>query len=173
MNYDLDRRMYDTDENGGGGSTATTFTQEQLNEIVTTRLAKEKAKHDTKIKEVLGKLGIENEDKIEEVVGTLAKYKDLEVKYNEQSANLAKKDRFEKISKAGVDADFVEFVDAKLKGSEQFDEALVNFVTENPKYTKEVFAKVNSSIELGERNKVDLSKMTTEEYLAWRAKNKL
>ena len=80
MNYDLDRRMYDTDENGGGGSTATTFTQEQLNEIVTTRLAKEKAKHDTKIKEVLGKLGIENEDKIEEVVGTLAKYKDLEVK---------------------------------------------------------------------------------------------
>lgn len=82
-----------------------------------------------------------------------------------------------KTLKAGVnieDMDYVIFKVSKMKG--EFEENLESFLKENPKYLSSNKEDTTSTINLGGEHKnsgsLDLSKMSYEEYVAYRKKQK-
>lgn len=149
-----------------------TFTQEELDSIVKTRLSKEQEKHQKKMREVLGKLGVEDEDQVEQIVEKVKTAADLENEVQQLKAEKEKSAKLERLRKLDVDDDFLEFVLNKVDG-EDFQAKAEEFVKDNPKFTKEHFASIDSALDLRGGTRPDFSKMTTEQYLKWREKNSL
>ena len=146
------------------------FTQAQLDEIVVGRLGKERAR-------VLKKLGIDDESKIDDIIEK-AKLFD-QVKDEAETLRKEKEIRQygDELNALGIDPDFNEYVLSKVDKGENLEEFKVNaknFLESNPKFKKDTFKKVDSSLNLGGVEPYpDFEKMTTEQYLKWRAKNKL
>ena len=101
-------------------------------------------------------------------------------KETEYKNTLSKNEDLEKENqalKAGVnieDLDYVIFKVSKMEG--EFNENLESFLTDNPKYTTSSDEDVTKTIDLGGEHKEtdtpDLSKMSYEEYKAYRKNNK-
>jgi hypothetical protein len=146
------------------------FTQAQLDEIVVNRLGKEKLR-------MLKKLGIEDENQIDPIV---EKYKQFETIDQElKQLKLEKEQRLYKdtLMSIDVDPDFLEFVMSKIDKGENLEDFKDNakiYLEQNPKFKKESFKQVNSGLNLAGREVYpDFESMTTDQYLKWRAKNKL
>lgn len=146
------------------------FTQAQLDEIVVTRLGKEKAR-------MLKKLGIDDESKLDEIVEKAKLFENVKTE-----AEMLKKEKElrsyqDKLNALGIDPDFSEYVLSKVDKGENLEEFEVNaksFLEANPKFKKDTFKKVDSSLNLGSAEPYpDFEKMSVDQYLAWRAKNKL
>lgn len=144
------------------------FTQAQLDEIVINRLGKERARF-------LKKLGVDDESKLDEVV---KKAQDFEVVRSEVETLKLQKEKQEKVNvltKLNVDPEFTEYLIEKVEVAEgdTYEQALEKYLEEHPKFKNEEFKSVNSSIKMSGESYPDFTKMTTEQYLAWREKNKL
>lgn len=147
-----------------------TFTQDELNEHITNRLGKEKVR-------ILKRLGIEDEQQIDEIIKKSNEFDTLKAE-NEQFKAEKENAKYEK-ALTSVDADptFVEFLMGKIdKGEniEQFTENAKAYLEANPKFKTENFSNMDSSLNVKNGSTYpDFTKMTTAQYLAWRAKNPL
>lgn len=152
-----------------------TFTQKELDDIIVSRLAKESAKHQKKTEELFKKLGVEDESKIEDVVTRIKEYDTYKTKAEQLEAEITKNARFNELRRLNVDDDFLEFALSKVDGEtpEEFVENAKKFLETNPKILKDNFRTVSSGLPLDGEGNVDISKMSTEQYLAWRRQNKL
>jgi len=145
------------------------FTQTQLDEILVTRLGKERAR-------MLKKLGIEDESQLEDIVMKSSKYEsikqELEKAQHEREVQIKK----EQLLKLGADKDFTDYLRLNItpKEGETFEEAAKKFLESNPKFKVETFKSVNSSVNVNAGSSYpDFTQMSPEQYLAWRAKNNL
>lgn len=147
-----------------------TFTQEELNKIVQERLEKEKKKIPSK-EELKAFKDWKESQKTED-----EKQAEKETEYQKTLTRNAELENENKAFKAGVnkdDVDYVVFKVSKMDGD--FEENLASFLEDNPKYLASNKEETTKTIDLGgehkETNTPDLSKMSYEEYKAYR-KNK-
>ena len=144
------------------------FTQAQLDEILVNRLGKERARF-------LKKLGVEDEAKIDEIIAKANQFE--EVKSQAETLKM-QQERAEKqvvLSQLNADPEFTEFLLEKIEvgEGETYEAKSKEYLETHPKFKKESYANVDSSVNLSGQGYPDLASMTTEQYLAWRAKNKL
>lgn len=143
-----------------------TFTQKELDEIISARLGKERNK-------LYKKLGITDENEIDTINERVSKYEELEKQNKELLAERQKTANENVVKKLNVDDDFVDYVLTKVQPGEKFEERLQEFVKNNPKILKDNYRDVNSSLNLNGGSDKPIEEMTTQEYLAYRAKNNL
>ena len=147
-------------------SVGKTFTQEELDNIVVNRLAKERNKY-------LKKFGVEDETKIDEIISKSAKAEILEKELNVLKNERETLEYKNILNKMNVDENFVDYILTKVEKGEKFAESAKTFVEANPKLLKENFVPVKTNLQLdGSGNEVDPSKMTPAEYKAWRFSKK-
>lgn len=145
------------------------FTQAQLDEIVITRLGKERAR-------MLKKLGIEDESQLEDVMMKSAKYDSIKQELDAAQYERQVQNENEQLLKLGADKDFVDYLRLNIvpDEGETFEIAAKKFLESNPKFKVETFKSVNSSVNVNAGSSYpDFNQMSPEQYLAWRAKNKL
>jgi len=143
-----------------------TFTQQELDEIVVTRLAKERQRF-------IKKLGLEDESQLDDYVKKAKSYDEL---LKENLTLKSEKERVEATSilnNLGVDPDFIEFVFTNVEKGENFEKNAKAFLEKHPKMMRENYQSVNSSLGLSGGSAPDIESMSTEEYLKWRSQNKL
>lgn len=143
-----------------------TFTQQELDDIIVSRLAKERQRY-------LKKLGLEDEAQLDAYAKKVKTYDEI-VKENE--ALKTEKEKMEAtavLNKLGVDPDFLEFVYTNVEKGENFEDNAKKYLETHPKMKRETYQSVNSSLGLSGGNMPDFENMSTEEYLKWRANNKL
>lgn len=143
-----------------------TFTQDEVNAM----LAKEKKKMPSNEELKAFKEWKENQKTAEE------KQAEKETEYQKTLTKNTELENENKAFKAGVnkdDVDYVVFKVSKMEGD--FEENLASFLEDNPKYLSSNKEEITKTIDLGgehkETNTPDLSKMSYEEYKAYR-KNK-
>jgi hypothetical protein len=163
----------DGDNQGGDGGDTKTFTQEELNKIVSERLGKERDKYTRERSEFIKKLGVEKEEDIELVLTKARKADEYETELETLKNEKILNERKQLVSKAGVDDEFIEYVLSKVPNDEKFEENLKKFVEANPKYTKEVFERLNSAFDVNGKGTKKPDEMTTQEYLEWRKTHNL
>lgn len=144
------------------------FTQAQLDEIVINRLGKERARF-------LKKLGVDDESKLDEIV---KKAQDFEVVRSEVETLKLQKEKQEKVNvltKLNADPEFTDYLLEKIEvgEGENYEAKVKEYLESHPKFVKEEFSNVNSSITINGKSYPDFTNMTTEQYLAWRKENKL
>lgn len=144
------------------------FTQAQLDEIVINRLGKERARF-------LKKLGVDDETKLDEIV---KKAQDYEVVRSEVETLKLQKERQEKVNvltTLNADPEFTDYLLEKIEvgEGETYEVVAKKYLEDHPKFVVEQFNKVDSSITMSGQSYPNFENMTTEQYLAWRAKNKL
>ena len=151
--------------------TPKTFTQEQLDEHVTNRLARERAKWHKL-------LGTEDEAKVADLLAKAAAHETLtkEVEgYKSKEANAAFRKELSETHK--VDDAFLEYAMANIAKGKTPEETLANittFVKANPKMLKESYSKINSNLPLnGNGGEQMPDPKDTEAWLKWRAKYNL
>lgn len=141
------------------------FTQEEVNAM----LAKEKKKMPTSEELKAFKDWKENQKTAEQ------KQAEKETEYQKTLTKNVELENENKAFKAGVnkdDVDYVVFKVSKMEGD--FEENLASFLEENPKYLASNKEEATKTIDLGgehkQTNTPDLSKMSYEEYKAYRKK---
>lgn len=144
-----------------------TFTQEEVNAIILKENAKISKKYDGVDLEAY-KEWKENQKTAEQ------KQAEKETEYQKTLTKNVELENENKAFKAGVnkeDVDYVVFKVSKMDG--EFEENLASFLEENPKYlasNKEKTKTIDLGGEHKETNAPDLSKMSYEEYKAYRKK---
>lgn len=145
------------------------FTQAQLDEILLNRLGKERQR-------MLKRLGVEDESALDSILEKYSKYDSLKeeldaVQYERQAQN-----EREQLLKLGADKDFVDFLRLNVQPKEEqtFEDAAKEFLESNPKFKVETYKNVSSSVNVNAGlSYPDFTQMTPEQYLKWRANNKL
>jgi hypothetical protein len=145
-----------------------TFTQKDVDEIVITRLSKERAK-------IYKQLGIEDESKVEDYKIRVSGYDTLKQEHEALKIEVAKSRKVNALQGLNADDDFTDYLLGKIQGDgDEFIANAKKFLEANPKFKKDTYRQVNASVDVNNGNAYpELDKMTTEQYLAWRAKNKL
>lgn len=69
-----------------------------------------------------------------------------------------------KLKSMGIDEGFIDYALTKIDG-EDFDEGAKQFIEANPKFKSETFQKIDSSFSLAGGGKIDMSKLSSEEYI--------
>lgn len=145
------------------------FTQAQLDEILLNRLAKERQR-------MLKKLGVEDETHLDSIVEKSSKFEELQNELDslryEQTVNKQK----ETLINIGADKDFLDFLRLNVVPDEgqEFEEAAKEYLEKHPRFKVETYKNVNSSVNVNQGSSYpDFNQMTPEQYIAWRAKNKL
>jgi hypothetical protein len=145
---------------------AKTFSQEDVDNIVTTRLAKERAKY-------LKKFGVEDDGKLDEVLAKATAHDQL---FKENADLKAEKlnAAYEKELTDGlkVDGAFLKFALTQIDKGKTIDEFRANakaFIAANPKMLKEAYTGFQSGPNLnGTANEAMPDPKNTEAYLRWR-----
>lgn len=145
-----------------------TFTQDDVNRVVSERLAKEREKYTRERAELIKKLGVEKEEDIESVLEKARKADEYATELETLKSEKILNERKQMASKLGVDDDFIDYVLTKVPADDQFEENLKKFIEANPKYTKEVFNKINSALDLSGKGQKKPDEMTTQEFIEWR-----
>lgn len=144
-----------------------TFNQRELDDIVVSRVAKERSK-------ILKKLGVEDESKIDELLAKITKSDEISTEYAKLKHEKEVADLHNELRKLNVDDEFLDYVASKVTGTgPEFITNAKAFLDKNPKMLKENYSQVNSSLNLNGQSTPDLNKMTTEQYLEWRKTHKL
>lgn len=146
------------------------FNQAQLDEIVISRLGKERAR-------LLKKLGVEDEGQVEEIVQKAKSYQEAVTKLEQFEAEKLNVLKVDVLAELKADKDFTEFLLSKIefgKDIETFKANANKYLEANPRFRTETYKKVNSQVSLNNgAGSPSIENMTTEQYLAYRAKNKL
>ncbi len=159
-------------EGGGGGGNppippaVKTFNQDELNGIVGSRIAEER-------KRIYALAGVENEADLQkrlESVTTLEKENaTLKTQVQDFEAKVLVEEQTKKLIEAGIEPTLVDVALIKWDGEQDLE----TFISENEKLTKAFFESANfqgTGGSLGGKGgtKVDTSKMTDAEYIAYR-----
>lgn len=139
-----------------------TFTQDEVNNIISDRLGKEKSKYEAEIEKLNGKvknLGFESFDDVARLKGERDEYAN---KVGKLEAEITKTQRVSKLKTLGVDDEFIDFVLFKVENEEEYEE----FVKNNPRITSENFQaqSSNASYNGGTLKKLSDAK-DAEEYM--------
>jgi hypothetical protein len=143
-----------------------TFTQQELDDIIVSRLAKERQRY-------LKKLGLEDEAQLDTYANKVKTYDEIEKENQALKTEKQKMEATAVLNNLGVDPDFIDFVYTNVEKGENFEENAKKYLEQHPKMKRETYQSVNSSLGLSGGNMPDINKMSTEEYLKWRANNKL
>lgn len=163
---------YSPDGDGGETPQQTpdkTFTQKELDSIIANRLAEEKAKHNKKTEEMLKKLGVQDETKLDEIVVKIKDYESYKTKAEQLEAEKKKSTLMDGLRKMNIDDDFLDYALSKVD-VDKFEESAQELIKNNPKILKSNFQPFNPQLPLNGKGEVDISKLSTEEYLAYRRK---
>lgn len=163
------QRLYTTDPGGGEGGTGAApagevkqHSQEDVDRIISVRLERERAKHQEELAKrdaEIKALGFESYDDVARLKGERDEY---EKRIQEYEAKLTRNERINKVKKLGVDDEFIDYVLYKV----QDDEALEDFLKENPRFTAESFNTKSSNFKYKGGGTKKLEDATTdEEYL--------
>lgn len=159
-----------TNQEAKVGEKEKVFNQAQLDEIVINRLGKERAR-------LLKKLGIEDEAQVEEMVKKAQSYQDLVKKVELFEGEKLNAQKISVLGELKADKDFTDYLLSKIEFGENLEAFKANankFLEANPRFRTEAYKKVDSQVSLNKGSGTpDLANMTVEQYLAWRAKNKL
>lgn len=145
------------------------FTQAQLDEILLNRLGKERQR-------MLKKLGVEDESALDSILEKSSKYDSLREELDAVQYERQAQSEREQLLKLGADKDFVDFLRVNVvpKEEQTFEEAAKEFLESNPKFKVETYKNVSSSVNVNAGSSYpDFTQMTPEQYLKWRANNKL
>lgn len=104
----------------------------------------------------------------EELKSKVAQFGDYE-ELKKKNDELVLGSKKQSLIKMGLDESFVDYALGKIDPA-NFEENAKKFITDNPKFTAETFSKIDSSLNLDGKGKVDLEKMSTQEYLQYRDK---
>ncbi|HHU52714.1 MAG TPA: hypothetical protein GXZ43_01355 [Clostridiaceae bacterium] len=120
------------DAQGNNAGSEKTFTQEDVNNIVSQRLEQEKKKMPSKEELEAFKKWQEDQKTAEE------KRAEKDAEYNQMQAELNLYKNKEKVTKAGINPEFAEFavfeVSKQVNDSTDFDTALTSWIEANPQY---------------------------------------
>ena len=151
-------------------TTAKTFTQEQLDAIVEDRLKRER-------KTFYKRIGVEDDTKIDEVLNRAKEYDTLKTEHETTKAerDALKAEKVAKeyqsvLSKLNIDDSFIDYALTKIeKGAtiEEFEANAKAFAEANPKFNKENFQRINSSVDLNGDGPVKIP-TDAKEYVEWR-----
>jgi predicted Fe-Mo cluster-binding NifX family protein len=146
------------------------LTQDEVNEIIATRLGKEKMR-------MLKKFGVEDESKIDDIIKRNTEYDTIQKENQELKSKIELNKKTDVLRKLDADDTFIDFILSKVENGESmenFEENAKVFLEANPKLKKESFTSVNSGLNLsGNAAYPDFANMTTQQYLSWRKKNNL
>lgn len=144
------------------------FTQAQLDEIVINRLGKERAR-------MLKKLGVDDEAKLDDIVKKSQEYETVRSEVETLKLQKVKQEKVNVLTKLNADPEFTDYLIEKVQAAEDetYEKAAEKYLEAHPKFKNEQFTNVNSSIKINGQSYPDFTKMTTQQYLAWREKNKL
>lgn len=146
------------------------FNQAQLDEIVINRLGKERAR-------LLKKLGIEDEAQVEEIVKKAQSYQEAVTKLEQLEQEKLTAQKLDVLAELKADKDFTDYLLSKIEFGDSLETFKANankYLEANPRFRTETYKKVDSQVSLNKGSGTpDFENMTTEQYLAWRAKNKL
>lgn len=145
------------------------FTQAQLDEIVVNRLSKERSR-------VLKKLGIEDENQIDTIIQRSTEYDNILKENITLKKEKTLSERKQVLSSLNADSEFTDYLLQTIGDAENLEEYTTKakeYLDSHPKFVKEQFANINSSVNIKGESYPDFSSMTPEQYLAWRANNKL
>lgn len=149
---------------------AKTFTQDEVNDIVTKRLTRDRAS-------LYKTLGIEDESKLPDIIAKVKAHDDIKPKYEQLLGEVEHGKNASVLRAAGIDDAFVEYALGKIPKGETPEAYKANaekFAKENPKMLREKFNSTDATLPLGgSANLPDFAKMTDEEYMAWSRKNRL
>lgn len=144
-----------------------TFNQRELDDIVVSRVAKERSK-------IFKKLEVEDESKIDEILVKVKKYDEVQTEYAKLKQEKEVTALHNELRKLNVDDAFLDYVAGKVTGTGP--EFIINakaFLEKNPKLLKENFNNMNSGLDLNGAGAPDFEHMTTAQYLEWRKTHKL
>lgn len=128
--------------------------------------------------EVYGKYNTAKKD-LEETnkkIESYADYDELKQKVSEfgdyealkkQNEELVLNTRKSALKNLGIDESFIDYALGKIDPAD-FDNNAKKFVEENPKFTAEVFKRIDSSLDLGGQGSKKPEDMSPAEYNAWR-----
>lgn len=148
--------------------TEKTFTQAEVDEFIKTRLTKAERKYVEQQTEILKKLGIEDESKIEDIVKTLEEHKTLKEEYTTLKQREILREHEGILKGLNVDDDFVDYVLTKVPVGDGFEERAAEFIKNNPKILKDTFRKVDSGLDLNGAAQKKPEDMTDLEYIEYR-----
>jgi len=147
-----------------------TFNQDELNDIIGNRLSKEKIR-------MLKKLGITDEAEIDAILLKSKDYDTVKAENDTFKSEKEKKGYTDELNDLKASPEFTEFLLTKIDKGENLEEFKTNataYLVANPKFLSESFKAIDSSINVNKGGAYpDFANMTTDQYLAWRAKNKL
>lgn len=143
-----------------------TFTQQELDEIIVSRLAKERQRF-------IKKLGLEDEGQLDDYVKKAKSYDEVLKENLTLKSEKQKMEATAILNDLGVDPDFIEFVFTNVEKGENFEKNAKAFLEKHPKMMRDNYKSVNSSLGLTGGTLPDIENMTSEEYLKWRSQNKL
>jgi len=142
-----------------------TFTQEQVDDIVTKRLARDRAG-------LYKQFGIDDEAKIPDVIGKIKEYDKIKPEYETMKTSAAKAAKAAVLKTAGIDEAFIEFALTQVQGDtpEAYKENAGKYLAEHPKLRAENYQQINATLPIngGGAGLPDFAKMTTEQVLEWR-----
>ena len=144
------------------------FTQAQLDEIIVARLGKEKAR-------MLKRLGVDDEAKIDEILQKANGFETAKSEIEQLKSLKMKSDKVSVLNKLNADPEFTDYLLEKIEVSEgeTFEAKAQEYLATHKKFQRESFNPVDSSVSIKGEPYPDFTNMTTEQYLAWRAKNPL
>jgi hypothetical protein len=159
-----------TNQEAKVGEKEKVFNQAQLDEIVINRLGKERQR-------LLKKLGVEDEAQVEEMVKKAQSYQDLVKKVEQFEGEKLNAQKLEVLGELKADKDFTDYLLSKIEFGDTIETFKANankFLEANPRFRTEAYKKLDSQVSLNKGSGTpDLANMSVEQYLAWRAKNKL
>lgn len=146
------------------------FTQAQLDDIIVNRLSKERSR-------VFKKLGIEDENQIDTIVKRSSEYDQViqEVQALKKEKTLVERKQI--LTSLNADSEFTDYLLQTIGDAESIEEYSTKakeYLDAHPKFVKEQFSNINSSVNINKGGVYpDFTQMTPEQYLAWRENNKL
>jgi len=167
-------KFYSQDSENGGGTPAPQeklYNQDELNGIIGSRLAQERAK-------IYKMLGVESDADLNDIQTKLETLESenatLKAENDSFHAEQIKAEKVNKLKEAGVDPDFIDVALVKWDGEQE----LAEFVKENHKLTVEYFeskgATTGASLDgKGGGQEIDLNELSTDEFMKLRKEGKI
>lgn len=147
------------------------LTQAEVDNIIKERLNKQK-------EAIFKNLGVESVEKAKETFNHYNTLKQENETYKTEIETYRKEKKQRelesKVKALGVDPEFVDYVLLKVENNENFEENVKAFVEANPKIKVDTYIRQSSNPSLtGGKGAVDLTKLSTKEYLEYRKNNPL
>jgi len=144
---------------------AKTFSQEDVDNIVTTRLAKERAKY-------FKKFGVEDDSKLDEVVAKVTEHATLKAENESLKAEKLNRQYESKLNGLNVDQEFLDIVLSKVEKGKDINEFEANakvYLAAHPKMLKESFNDYKSGprFDGSPAGLPDFTKMSDADYVEW------